>query len=151
LSPGEPHAPSGDTSFPIAAATSSSAASRNTPERPKAAMSASMPIWMKNTGMNRWPTGASSRRMTGAWPLRLRAMPARNAPMIGASRAASASRAKASVNASARATKVPAERASPLIAPNSGPLIRRPTTPARTMKPTATATMPATDSADTDP
>ena len=71
--------------------------------------STSMPIPRKNTGMKRWPTGASSRWMRSARRLPESARPATNAPTIGASFAASASSANASVNASASATSVPAD------------------------------------------
>ena len=60
--------------------------------------------------MNRCPTGVRSRSIRSRWSLRLSESPATNAPMIGASFAASASSAKNSVNASASATNVPAER-----------------------------------------
>ena len=55
--------------------------------------STAIPIWRKNTGMNRWPTGASSRWIRSFTSLRDRARPATNAPTIGASLAASASSA----------------------------------------------------------
>ena len=76
----------------------------------KASTSASIPIWRKKIGMNRWPTGASSERMRSADVVRASASPATNAPMIGARSAACASSASTSVNASAAATSVPPER-----------------------------------------
>ncbi len=151
LSPAVPMAPSGETSFPITATTSRMAASRSTEARPNAEMSASMPICRKNTGMNRWPTGVSSRRMRSAWSLRLRAMPATNAPTMGASLAMSASSAKARVNASAMATIVPVERDTLATARNRGGATRMPTTTPTTRKATAPAMMPATDTSDTEP
>ena len=53
LSPGAPIAPSGDSSFPTTATTRRMLASRSTSPLPKDVMSASMPIWRKNTGMKR--------------------------------------------------------------------------------------------------
>ena len=76
----------------------------------KRSISASMPIWRKNTGTRRWLTGAISRRMRSAGAVRASASPATNAPTIGASLACSASTATARVKASVMATRVPADR-----------------------------------------
>ncbi len=80
-----------------------------------------------------------------------RAMPATNAPTMGASLARSASSAKARVKAKARATRVPTERDDRSIAANSGGAKRRPTKLPSTRKRTATRMMPATDRIDTEP
>ena len=111
LSPGAPAAPAAATIFPMTATANRAAPMASTVGSKNASTLASMPIWRKNTGMNRWPTGASSRVMRSETVLRDNDSPATKAPTIGASCAASASSAKASVNASASATTVPVERA----------------------------------------
>ena len=111
LSPGDPAAPTAAMTFPARATASRPAPMASTDGSKNDSTLASMPIWRKNTGMKRWPTGASSRVMRSETVLRDNDSPATNAPTIGASCAASASSANASVNASASATTVPVERA----------------------------------------
>ena len=94
--------------------------------------------------MKRWPTGVRSRSIRSRWSLRLSESPATNAPMIGASFAASASSAKKSVNASASATSVPAEREYCWTARNSGGPNLPPRYAVSTRNATATPTMPST-------
>ena len=105
-----PNAPKAATSLPMTATTRRIVASFSTGTEKKAPTSASMPICRKNTGMNRCPTGASSRLMRGAALTRLRAIPATKAPTIGANWAASARRAKPKAKAKAMATSVPVVR-----------------------------------------
>ena len=121
LSPGLPiGAKSGETSLPTTATARRSAASRNTLGVANALTSVSMPIWRKNTGMNRCPTGANSRRMRSAAGCGSGQVRRRTRPTIGASWAESASWAKARVKASASATTVPVDREYRSTPTNSG-------------------------------
>ena len=100
-SPGAPIRPTTEHSLPMMAMTSSTAAIPNTAGRTNCATSASMPICRKKTGTSRWVIGVSSVRTRPAAGLRASAIPATNAPTIGASLAACASSETARVKASA--------------------------------------------------
>ncbi len=139
-----PLAPTPATTLPTTATAMSAAAMPMTDARPNCATSVWMPISRKNTGMNRWPTGVSSRWMCDAGRLRPSARPATNAPMIGASLASVASSATASAKASARAKSVADDRANRSMAANSRGATAMPTAVQTTRKATASPMMPPT-------
>ena len=99
LSPGAPSAPTEASILPMMATTNSPPAIPSTSGLMKVSTRALIPISRKNTGMNKCPTGASSRWIRSDAVLPESARPATKAPTIGASCAASASSAKPSVNA----------------------------------------------------
>ena len=150
-SPDERPSPNADTSLPTTATPNRAAAMPITLACANWPMSASIPICRKNTGMNRCPTGVSSRRIRSAAGLRPSDTPATNAPTIGASLAALASSEMPSVNASATATNVPADRLARATSSNRVGAIRTPIVDVTTRNATASPTTPATVRTDTVP
>ena len=110
-----------------------------------------IPISRKNTGMNRWPTGASSRSIRSTRVLPDSARPATNAPTIGASCAASASSANPSVNANTYRDERLPRSARGDRGTGRARCEREPTNVATTRKPIATSRISATSAIDTEP